>query len=259
MNTYEECRDAVRRGDYLNSIHLLRILSTSVSTRDLASVFYDSFAPESIELILDAADDGESLYRLAAEFWDADEWKLAAIEVFRAAIDQGSRQALEAIGDSLDWLGAYEEAIPYLERTRREGIGRPAWTAGLLGHARYQLGDSSAEVAELLRTGASEHTEFGVDYANLLRKRGSYPEAVTLLRELVAANVPGSALVLGNLLDDEFDDPQGAIGAYRRGIEQGDSHSAYNLAILYHHRGRNVLAKKFRAIAREMGDHSAWP
>lgn len=126
---------------------------------------------------------------------------------------------------------------------RAEGIGRPAWIAGLLGRARHQLGDSGDEVEELLRVASQEHFEFGVDYANLLRSREAYADAIPLLRDLVANDVPGSAIVLGNLLDDELDDPEGAIEAYRVGIEQGDSHGAYNLAILYHHRGAAALAK----------------
>jgi len=259
MSGYDEFRELIRRGDFLGSVRVLRAIASSVPAAELARSYYETFAVESIDSIVNAADEGEALYLLGMEFWDAADWKFAAIDVFRSAVEKGSERALEAIGDFLDWLGAYEEAIPFLERAREKGIGKSTWIAGLLGHARQHLGDSSREVEELLREGASEHSEFGVDYVNLLRARGAFDDAIPLLRDLVAKDVPGSPIILGNLLDDEFDDPKGAIDAYQRGIEQGDSHSAYNLAILYRNRGAVALAAKFRRIAQEMGDLSAWP
>lgn len=255
--------DALERAiglrDYLGVVRILQGAGVMMPAEQAALFFFPEFSPESIELIRSAPTDAGALYDLASEYWGVSEHKLEAIDILRVAIDAGSPAALEVIGDALDWLGAYEQAIPYLERVRAEGIGHPTWIAGLLGHSRRELGERGEDVHELLREGASEHVEFGVDFAHSLLERDALEEARTLLRRLVEQNVAGSHIVLGNLLNDEFDDQVGAIDAYLGGIEEGDSHSAYNLAILHHHAGNSDESAHFRRIAREMGDLSSWP
>ncbi|MHC9046105.1 hypothetical protein ACYX8G_16090 [Microbacterium saperdae] len=250
---------AVSRRDYLGAVRILRGAGVALPAEKAALFFFPEFGPGAIEAIRGEAAEAEAVYVLATEYWSVSEHKLEAVDILRVAIDAGSAPALEVIGDALDWLGAYEQAIPYLQRARAEGIGYQAWIAGLLGHARRELRDRGDDVHELLREGASEHVEFGVDFAHSLLERDALEEARTLLRRLVEQNVPGSHIMLGNLLDDEFDDPEGAAVAYLGGIAEGDSHSAYNLAILHHHQGNVDESDHFRRIAREMGDLSAWP
>lgn len=250
---------AVELRDYLGAVRILRNAGVTLAAEKAALFFFPEFSPGSIETIRVEAAEAEAVSILASEYWGVSEHKLEAVDILRVAIDAGSTPALEVIGDALDWLGAYAQAIPYLQRARAEGIGYQTWIAGLLGHARREMGDRGDDVHDLLREGASERVDFGVDFAHSLLERNAFEEARTLLRRLVEQNVPGSHIMLGNLLDDEFDDPEGAAVAYLGGIAGGDSHSAYNLGILHHHRGAPEKSAHYLALARKKGNLSAWP
>lgn len=125
----------------------------ALSPEAAAPYFYPEFDPECIEMIRDQVSEADAIFMLGAECWGQSERTLEAVEILRLAVDAGSPRALEAIGDALDWLGAYEQAIPYLERAHAEGVGDQAWLAGVLGHARRELGVDGRDVDDLLREG----------------------------------------------------------------------------------------------------------
>jgi tetratricopeptide (TPR) repeat protein len=256
---WQEVERALTARDLVVFVAVVRSRKDDLPAGEVASLLHPEFDVEVITRMQDVAELGDALFELGAELWNHSDTVLAAIDAFRDGAEHGSRPALEAVGESLAWMGAYEQAIPYLDRTRSTGVGRPAWIAGLLGHARFELGDDSDDVEELLREGALQHTDFGVDLATLLYRHEAFEEALPLLRDLVAQNVPGSHIILGNVLEDPLDDYAGAIEAYLGGIEEGDSHSAYNLAILYRNRDAPELADHYRKLARTMGDLTRWP
>lgn len=230
------------------------------ATPGIVRAFFDSEAAtlRAFEAVKQASCDANALHEFAGHLWDESGSELLACEVLRMAVQQGADDALVALGEALSWLGNYEEALQVLQTARESGVGDPVRVAGLLGDARYELGERDEEVERLLAKGASEYLEFGVHYAQMLRRRGEFDSAVDLLRNLVDAQQYGAALLLGNILADDIGEIEEAIGAYLRGIESGDAHSALNLSVVYWELGDEIQTSYFRRVARELGDMTEW-
>lgn len=248
----------LEQGDYLGAVRVIRGAARAVPDSELGAAVSPEFDPQVIGAIREERDEAEAVFLMAAALNDRSGSELLAVEVFKAAADLGSSSALEYVGNLLDWLGAYEQAIPYLRRARDIDLTDPAMVAGCLGHALRETGQSGAEVEDLLREGAAVHDGFAVDFAEVLIEKQAFGEAATLLKRLTETGVFGAAIKYGNLLDDELDEPGLAINAYLTGIEQGDSHCAYNLAVLYDGQGDDRSAAEYLALARQMGDMSEW-
>lgn len=99
---------------------------------------------------------------------------------------------------------------------------------------------------------------FGLPLAETLLALKADDEARVVLVRLVEENVYGAAIILGNLLD-ERGDHLGAINAYRRGADQGDGFSAFNLGLLHHELGDTDSASEAFRRARQMGDLAESP
>ncbi|MFE6997430.1 hypothetical protein ACFVAE_15810 [Microbacterium sp. NPDC057659] len=249
----------LEHGEYLAVIELIRSLQGEVPDSEIAAGMLPGFDPWVVGAIRAEENDADAVVLLAEEYNRHGGHELLAAAMFKFAADRGSSDALEYVGNLLDWLGAYEQAIPYLRRARELDLTDPAMVAGCLGHALRETGHSGPEVEDLLREGAEVHDDFGIDFADVLIENEALREAAALLKRLTASSVYGAAIKYGNLLDDELDEPELAIEAYLTGIEQGDGHSAYNLALLYDDQGDDRLSAKYLALARKMGDMTAWP
>lgn len=245
--------------DLMNEVRSLR--GGGDSSRFLEQLFRgNEIDPaEVIDAVRGAASLENAIYQVGVGLWSIDGEELLALEILREANHHGSREAEVALGEALVWMGAYEEAITVLESACENKNGDKAKVLGLLGESRFAMGDQSEAIEELLREGASEYEEFGIDYATILRRRGAYNDAVSVLRTLAASGVFGSALLLGNILDDDLGDSDGARAAYLHGIQSGDAHSAYNLAVLLYRHDETDEARKYLALARRMGDMAEFP
>lgn len=252
-------RDSDVMRDLVNEIRSLRTGAGSAPVLEALLAGRASAAAEAMAAVREAASLEYAIFEVGARLWSEDGQELLALEIFREAARRGSREAEAALGDALVWMGAYEDAITVLQSSRASRKGDQAKVSGLLGKSLFALGDQSAAVEELLREGAAEYEEFGLDHAMILLHRGSQGEAVTILRALTESGVFGSALLLGNILDDDLDDSEGAQTAYMKGIQSGDAHSAYNLAVLHYRHDRVAEARHYLAVARRMGDLSEFP
>lgn len=216
-------------------------------------------ADDAVQAIAEAPTLATALHELGGRLWDQPGSELIAVEILKEAAKLGAEGALISLAEALFWLGADEDAVIHLERARELRVGDPARVSGMLGEARLSLGDESRDVEDLLAEGAAVHPEFGVSYAKMLRIRGEHDAARAVLEALVHSNEYGAALHLGNLFDDEFGEAEAAISSYLRGIDTGDAHSAFNLAVLYYGRDDLVEAERFLRVAREMGDLTYFP
>ena len=255
----DRIRSAFSAGDYPTAVALARAAASPEALAGLDGLLPRETAVDAVGLIQGAASDAEAMFLLGAALWELPGSELLAMAIMRSAVDAGSPEGLLALAEALEWFGAFEQAIPLLEKARSQGMGDSAKIAALLGRARSVLGERSADVEALLREGATEHRWAGVEYARVLRERGAYREAAEILQPLVQQQEYGAATLLGNLLCDELHDHAGAMNAYRLGIATGDAFSALNLAIMLWQRGDALEADRFRRLAREMGDLTEWP
>lgn len=258
MDWSDETRHARERSDYRGVALAIQRGVEEFGADHASAVLASEFSIDGLKSIKDAASDADAVYLLGVELWTHSVGQLEAVVALREADSLGSEEAVAFLGDILSSLGAHEEAIGFLRRARDGGFGNRAWVAGLLGSSLREVGEFGAEVEELLREGAEEYDDFGVDYSKVLRARGADDEAAAVLRPLVTEGVYGAAIQLGNLLS-ENSDIEGAVEAYLKGVESNDGHSALNLAILYHEEGKESDSRYYKLVARDLGDMTAWP
>lgn len=203
-----------------------------------------------------AAGLADALFELGASLWNVPEAKLEAIHVFRLAADNGSIDATKALGDSLNWMGHHEEAIPAL----REAIlldEDDLRAVGLLGISLYEL-HRHAEAEPYLRRALGADPSLALPLADIVLEKGETGEYFKLIHSAAAADVYGADILLGNIYSERCDEIS-AIRSYRKGIASGDAHSAFNLGVLYHEREDFEQARVFFGEARRLGDLRASP
>ncbi|KAA9108155.1 tetratricopeptide repeat protein [Microbacterium rhizomatis] len=126
---------------------------------------------------------------------------------------------------------------------------------GVIGHWRWHyLNDPAAETQ--LRRGMHAYGTARADLAHLLIATGRHAEARSILCEGASQKVVECILPLARLLEDDGD-RRAAEDLYRHGIELGDGHSAWNLAVLLIEDGRPEEAARWQWTAAEMGDELA--
>ena len=126
---------------------------------------------------------------------------------------------------------------------------------GVIGHWRWHyLNDREAE--EQLRAGMHAYGTARADLAHLLIATGRYIDGREILEEGVAENVLECILPLANLLSRDGDRHTSEI-LYRRAIELGDGHSAWNLAADLIEDGRAEEALELQWLAASLGDETA--
>lgn len=204
------------------------------------------------------SDTSIGLFNLGVSVWRVDGEEELALCVLREAADAGAPGAEGVLGEGLYWLERFDEARVRLERSvhTRDGVWRRS--AGLLGELYWVVdGDASESVVELLSTGASEWEDFALPLSEVLRERGEYQEAARVLRRAIEHGDDTAAISLGNLLWDEIGDLRGAEQAYEKGIQMGDSHSAFNLHLLLEQEGRTEASGAALEKAAAMGDERA--
>ncbi|GAB3599110.1 hypothetical protein GCM10027408_18220 [Microbacterium tumbae] len=214
---------------------------------------------EIVYYVREAESDADALAILAAYIWAVSGSEIEGIEIFRQAVSMGSTKALPDLGEALSWMGAYEQAVPILRRAIEARSGDRNLLFGLLGQALWRIGVHDADITEFLAAGAEHFDRFGIEYAHGLIRLHRFEEARALLNRLINAEECGAAIMLANLLRDEFDDESSAEVAYRRGVEEGDAFSAYNLALMLRRQGRDDESSIYLRRARRMGDMSEWP
>lgn len=207
-------------------------------------------SPEVVEELRSAVDVPSALFALGAYVWGEQGGELEAIEIFRSASLLGSFDAIEALGVSLNWMGAHEEAVTWLQSALREEPDS-ARLRGLLGESLLALG--KLESAEQHLRSAVSDPSFCLPLAEIYRLRGDMAEYRRLVFDAADADVYGSHILAGNVLSD-CGDLDGAERMYRRGITTGDAHSAFNLATMYYSQAEVPLSKDMFRRAREMGD-----
>jgi tetratricopeptide (TPR) repeat protein len=243
--------DLLAHGRYLDFVRELRrtphLRPSDLAHGDLV------ISEEALDAIEDTEDDGEALYNLAGALWGQSGGELEAIEVFRQSLELGYLDAALALGESLLWMGDHEQAAKFLTLTFDDQLLATPWRDGLLGDA-LRRGGAMEEALPYLRRGyASNAAAFGVPLAETLLALSADDDAHEVLVKLVNENVYGAAILLGNLLE-ERGDHLGAINAYRRGVDQGDGFSAFNLGLVYHELGDTDSASEAFRRARQMGD-----
>lgn len=217
-------------------------------------------------LLLDVAryaDVGDALESIGVLIFNEGGREREAIPYLLDAAEAGVSDAIGRLGDCLHWMGEFDEAIPWLERAidQRDEmsdflssyLSTPV-LVGRLGEALLAVGRDRDRALGLLRSAAETVPESGVLLAHEVLKDGEIEEARRLLVQSLEAGSREAPLLLGNLLSDEFDDTAGAMWAYRVGIERGDAHSAYNLAVDLADEGAVTEALELFATARRMGD-----
>lgn len=216
-------------------------------------------APEDRIDVRNASSLGEALYELGVALWAQSGYEMVAVDVFSAAVAEGSTRAIRTLGESLHWFGFSERALPWLRAAAEDPQNDHAWMMGLLGEALVATGGDQQEAASCLSIGADAYREFGVPLAKLLVQQSHWDSAQRLLEALVEEQVYGAALLLGNLMQDHFHDYSRAEWAYRSGINSKDAFSAYNLGVLYWSQGRSTDAAEAFELARNMGDFTDPP
>ncbi|WP_460784299.1 tetratricopeptide repeat protein [Microbacterium tumbae] len=246
---------------YLDWIRDVRLgISDQLSDHLGATLAADAAEVEEIVYyVREAESDADALAILAAYIWAVSGSEIEGIEIFRQAVSMGSTKALPDLGEALSWMGAYEQAVPILRRAIEARSGDRNLLFGLLGQALWRIGVHDADITEFLAAGAEHFDRFGIEYAHGLIRLHRFEEARALLNRLINAEECGAAIMLANLLRDEFDDESSAEVAYRRGVEEGDAFSAYNLALMLRRQGRDDESSIYLRRARRMGDMSEWP
>lgn len=204
------------------------------------------------------SDTSIGLFNLGVSVWRVDGKEELALSALREAAEAGATGAQGVLGEYLHWLERYDEARVRLERSveTRDGVWRRS--AGLLGQLYWIVdGDASESVVELLSAGALEWDDFALPLSEVLRERGDYQEAAQVLRRAVENGDDTATIRLGNLLWDEVGDLLGAERAYEKGIQMGDSHSAFNLHLLLEQEGRTEASGAALEKAAAMGDERA--
>lgn len=95
------------------------------------------FEEGNIARICEASSDADALYEFGAALWGLDGNELLAVDVFRRAAGAGSKSAVAALGDALQWFGDDENALDWLERAVLDPETDSSWLHGLLGEALH--------------------------------------------------------------------------------------------------------------------------
>lgn len=246
---------AVARGDGEDAVVFLRAIVARKDGRNDLPIWLSS---DDATYVLSGEDAGESVFRLAACVWAEDGMELAALQMFDWAVAAGAKGARAAAGEAHAWFGEYQKAACLLESSVDEPDTRTPWLEGVFGESLAQIGQTARAIPHL-RLGYEEHVEFGVPLGKLLKACGEFDEALEVLSASTDAGVFGAALLLGNLLIDDFHDVAGARRAYETGIETSDAHSAYNLGVLLLTVGDGRGAEAAFETARGLGDCTAPP
>ena len=208
-----------------------------------------------------------------------------AVDAYNRAIAAGESDAWLNLGNCLQDLGdlggavhAYREAdtgndpngalaLAYLLREQgqldeAEDLARRAASLGNLeavgAAACWQYNRTLDPALEPdLRRGAAHYPSARADLAHILRDTGRTEEA---RQELTLGAKLGQRecwLPLGNLLDDDFGDPDAAQDAYRAGIAAGDTHCHHNLGLLLLEHGDRPGAEAQFRLGSQAGDRLA--
>ena len=204
------------------------------------------------------SDDAEqALYNLSVALWGVDEI-LLALHGMRLALDRGDQSVLAMLGEAELYAGDYKSAQRHLTAALEQTNEFDPRLSGLLGRTLFRDAKQFDErVRALLELGVSADDAFAVDLAELLAMRGEWDRALLILRAQSEGGNDQAPIVLGNLLADTADGLQEAETAYRRGIELGDAHSAFNLAHLLVRLGRTDEASEWYDYAASHGDEWA--
>jgi len=217
-------------------------------------------------------------HRAAAEPGSRHDLLSRAADSYRTAVGAGETAAWRNLGIVLEDLGLFEESERALRRAVSEGdvcaevvLGSFYFSRGRLveAEASYRAAvaagcpESSialgallvamaqyAEAEGLLQSALSIGTrdeDALVDLARVYRRTGRPALARDVLERAVADGSMVAMLPLANLLLDDFGDHEAAEALYRRAAALGDSHSAYNLALLLDQLGRYVEARHWYA------------
>lgn len=206
--------------------------------------------------ILAEQDLANSLLLLGIELWSSTGHEVDTIEVFERSAELGSVRARLLLGESRAWLGQLDEAEADLRAALipRETADRASF---LLGRLLLSDRDRLDEAITFLRAGVDADPDAPVDLASALMANAEFEEARSILEHEVRSKNPSAPIVLGNLLLDHFRDRDGAVSAYRVGIELGDAYSAYNLALIFRNEGDIQQSSDLLRWAAERGDPNA--
>lgn len=253
---------ALSGGRYEEAVHCL---CESVRALHLPSSVWrpansdEGFTPDDVERICGAQRPVDSVFELGATIWGLEGYELLAIDVFEHAAAAGSATAAAALGEALRWFGDNGRAAKWLTVALQDADVATTWLRGLLGEALYALHEEPIRAIDELRAGYHDHEEFGITLARALRGIGNLVEGRLILEHLVEGRTYGAALHLGNILQDEFGDRQGAKRAYAQGAVSGDGHSAFNLGLLHYEDGDIASAREAFDTARILGDLTTPP
>lgn len=161
------------------------------------------------------------------------------------------------LGEEYVWLDDW----PSAERWFRLALDTQAnwWerAAYRVGERAFLVDDRvDDEVVALLEAGTAASREAVVVLSWLYRRRGDMVTARRFLEEALPDN-DFAWLPLGNLLQEEFDDVDGARAAYEAGYADGDANSAFNLAQLLERLDRPDEALDWMRKAATGGDAAA--
>ena len=156
---------------------------------------------------------------------------VTALDVLRRAEELGATSD-RLMGDALARVGAWDAAIPRLERVL--AAREPQWE-----NAAYRLAEYAIDVENRMGDDVLELVGLIIDRvpgavilsADILWRRGDIDDARRLLEDHVESNelVPGA---LGDLLREAFGDTEGAERAYTAAADTGDAGAAYRLGMM---------------------------
>lgn len=197
-----------------------------------------------------------SIFRLGAERWSQDGREREALALFRSASELGDRRAATALGEGLVWVGEDDEAERVLKNViqdQGDEAGRAKLVLARLLMKKLAWSDAEDRLREIL----TDEPDAAADLGHLLIDQERWDEARAVLEEFLIQGNDRVPIVLGNLLNDHYNDPEGAEAAYLVGIERGDAYSAFNLALLLRGERRFSEAESYLRWAAEKGDDRA--
>jgi cytochrome c-type biogenesis protein CcmH/NrfG len=147
------------------------------------------------------------------------------------AVQLGADNAEETLADYLVWQRSDDRAeqvlLDVLTRSPANDRAR-----GMLGRLYFEnLGRTDDFVRTLLQADVSD-SRSSIALAKLLTERGEFKIACDFLQQRADAGEQWAPLLLGNLLDSQFNDQRRAADAFTRGVELGDVFSATNLGLM---------------------------
>lgn len=262
-----EAEELLFAGRYLESMTVIRSERQVATARERSSKRVRRHLDIPLETwrkIADSDSIGDSLYNLGAYVW-AEENELLGIAILRCADESGSDEASAALGEALVWMQQPADAKTPLEKAIEKRTGDWRRAAGFLGSVLLAESDSNiGEVIAFFRiaseSGSRHDDRFGVDFGKALIRGCFFEEAKNVLESESDVGNSLAPIALGNLLQDHFGDNHGADLAYRRGLELGDGHSAYNLSLLLKMTGSMAESAQMlrRAAKLGVGGHG-WP